>query len=185
MLTCLAALREQVGLLAARGEFLYGFLHLTFQEYLAAIYLVRDPDNAAAEILRRVNQPRWREVIILALGEVGHSWPKSARDKLIVDLLLTEHSGQLAPHLGVSLRSINEADVMMREDGASPSNTNLALSPTKSSKSPKRCVHFVFNQPTNCFAEYSHSFGRRKSQRSHSVAMRSTDTSTRRRAPPH
>ena len=50
VLQFLNAIREQSGLFVERGEGLYGFMHLTFEEYFAARYLVsssvqgRDPD---------------------------------------------------------------------------------------------------------------------------------------------
>ena len=66
--------QEDVGLLAARGQFLYGFLHLTFQEYLAALYLIRSQDTAAEEIISRLDDPRWREPILLALGHISSNW---------------------------------------------------------------------------------------------------------------
>ncbi|MCL2936932.1 MAG: caspase family protein, partial [Trichodesmium sp. MAG_R02] len=66
--------QEDVGLLAARGQFLYGFLHLTFQEYLAALYLIRSKDTAAQEIISRLDDPRWREPILLALGHISSNW---------------------------------------------------------------------------------------------------------------
>lgn len=83
----LKAMRERVGLLAARAEYLYGFLHLTFQEYLAARYLVRDPLTARSEILRYINNPRWREPILLALGYASWTWGPEARERLLKELL--------------------------------------------------------------------------------------------------
>src|SRR5262249_49401145 len=83
----LRVVREDVGLLAARGERIYGFLHLTFQEYLAALYLVRDPHSAAGEVIARLDDPRWREPILLALGRVGSSWGPQERDTLLEGLL--------------------------------------------------------------------------------------------------
>lgn len=71
--TFLRVVREEVGLLAARGERLYGFLHLTFQEYLAALELVRDRRNAAARLAERLGDPRWREPVLLALGHISVS----------------------------------------------------------------------------------------------------------------
>lgn len=73
--------REDIGLLAARGEGVYGFLHLTFQEYLAARALVRDPVQAAARILERLGDARWREVIRLALGHVSVESPDQLTPK--------------------------------------------------------------------------------------------------------
>ncbi len=67
--------RENVGLLAARGEKVYGFLHLTFQEYLAACCLLRDRRCAASRIAEHLSDARWREVIRLALGEIGRRDP--------------------------------------------------------------------------------------------------------------
>ena len=61
-------IREEVGLLAARGEGVYGFLHLTFQEYLAAQYLIQEKDKIGERLLEKLNSPRWREPILMALG---------------------------------------------------------------------------------------------------------------------
>ena len=60
-------IREQVGLLVERGLDQFGFMHLTFEEYLAARYLAerRDVNELVKEHL---HDPRWREVILLTAG---------------------------------------------------------------------------------------------------------------------
>ena len=55
---------EKTGLLAARGLDLFGFLHLTFEEYLAARYLV-DWLDYETEAQRLAADPRWWEAIRL------------------------------------------------------------------------------------------------------------------------
>jgi formylglycine-generating enzyme required for sulfatase activity len=57
-------MEEKAGLLVARGLDLFGFLHLTFEEYLAARYLV-DWLDYEQEAARRAADPRWDEVIRL------------------------------------------------------------------------------------------------------------------------
>ena len=79
--------QEDVGLLAARGQFLYGFLHLTFQEYLAALYLIRSQDTAAEEIISRLDDPRWREPILLALGHISSNWALGECKEILQALL--------------------------------------------------------------------------------------------------
>lgn len=56
---------EQTGLLVPRGLDLFGFLHLTFEEYLAARYLIDWVEDCEAEIQRLVAESRWWEVIRL------------------------------------------------------------------------------------------------------------------------
>ena len=69
-------MREDVGLIAARGEGVYGFLHLTFQEYLAARALVKDPALACSHITERMGDARWREAIRLGLGYLSFEHPR-------------------------------------------------------------------------------------------------------------
>jgi hypothetical protein len=88
----LRTIEEHVGLLAARGQNLYGFRHLTFQEFLAARYLVRDLDAAPRLLRDRLEDPRWREPILMALGYVSRNRPRSLPD-LVRQLL--EYDGEL------------------------------------------------------------------------------------------
>ncbi len=62
-------------LLVERGNARYGFLHLTFEEMLAACGLVSkgqlNLDDALTEIRRHLTEPAWRETILLAVGVWG------------------------------------------------------------------------------------------------------------------
>ncbi|MEA3278293.1 MAG: SUMF1/EgtB/PvdO family nonheme iron enzyme [Pseudomonadota bacterium] len=59
--------RERTGLLVDRGEGIYAFSHLTFQEYLAAL-AVAARDDYLGYSLKRTVDPWWREVILLEAG---------------------------------------------------------------------------------------------------------------------
>ena len=63
----LQVIQERTGLLVARGEGVYAFSHLTFQEYLTAL-AVAARDDYIAYTLTRVPEPWWREVILLEAG---------------------------------------------------------------------------------------------------------------------
>jgi formylglycine-generating enzyme required for sulfatase activity len=60
-------MEERTGLLVARGEGVYTFSHLTFQEYLAA-RAAAGRDDYVAYTLSRASEPWWREVILLEAG---------------------------------------------------------------------------------------------------------------------
>ncbi len=69
--TFLETVREHSGLFVERGEGLYGFMHLTFEEYFTARQLVSSATRARGQILDRLHQPRWREPILLAVGSLS------------------------------------------------------------------------------------------------------------------
>jgi hypothetical protein len=91
-------IREDVGILAARGESLYGFLHLTFQEYFTCLKLINIDDEKqeilaesrsisenkvqliAQSLHRHTNNPRLRVPIALALGKISLSWSQKDFD---------------------------------------------------------------------------------------------------------
>jgi hypothetical protein len=96
----LRRVREDVGLLAERSPKLFGFLHLTFQEYLAGLYIVRERGTAGQAIVDRLDDPRWREPILLALGHVStnRDWGPMARMKLLRQILDADDPlGELLP----------------------------------------------------------------------------------------
>jgi HEAT repeat protein len=70
-----AMAKTRTGLLVERGEGVYSFAHLTFQEYLAAAYIeyehVHSIDDIWAVIQPHLHEPAWREVILLLLGSLN------------------------------------------------------------------------------------------------------------------
>ncbi len=61
----LERMRDEAGILALAGEGRCGFLHLSFQEYLAAEHATRE--SFAVELASRAAQSWWREVALLSL----------------------------------------------------------------------------------------------------------------------
>jgi hypothetical protein len=94
----LEKVRQHSGLFVERGENLYGFMHLTFEEFFAARHMVRSVQQARAEILQRLHQPRWREPTLLAVGLLSRtprpvsptrrSWRRSHHGAWLLDQLL-------------------------------------------------------------------------------------------------
>ncbi|MEQ8956579.1 MAG: tetratricopeptide repeat protein, partial [Coleofasciculus sp. C2-GNP5-27] len=73
----LRRVRETTGLFVERAPNVYGFMHLTFEEYFVARYIA---DNDVSEILdiiqKHQDDARWQEPILLALGYLGIHSPK-------------------------------------------------------------------------------------------------------------
>ena len=66
---------EYAGLLLERGPGEYGFIHLTFQEYLAAVAIAqlgqRDVEPIVQMLAEHVDDATWREVSLLTVGYLG------------------------------------------------------------------------------------------------------------------
>lgn len=63
--------RDSLGLLVETSPRIYGFLHKTLAEFLAAHELVRTGELERLLGTGEAFEPRWREVVLLALGIVG------------------------------------------------------------------------------------------------------------------
>ncbi len=71
----LADAREHASLLLERGAGEYGFIHLTFQEYLAAVAIAhraqRGPEAVVDFLAGYVGDDNWREVTLLTIAYLG------------------------------------------------------------------------------------------------------------------
>ncbi|MGB5959665.1 MAG: tetratricopeptide repeat protein [Coleofasciculaceae cyanobacterium] len=65
----LRKVRETTGLFVEREPGVYGFMHLTFEEYFAARYIAENDQSDILEIIHsHLHEPRWNETILLAFG---------------------------------------------------------------------------------------------------------------------
>ncbi|MCP4425439.1 MAG: SUMF1/EgtB/PvdO family nonheme iron enzyme, partial [Chloroflexi bacterium] len=66
----LRVIQERTGLLVARGEGVYAFSHLTFQEYLAALAVLAEEEYVAYVLARTANS-WWKEAVLLVAGQLS------------------------------------------------------------------------------------------------------------------
>ena len=81
--------RDYASLLLERGAGEFGFIHLTFQEYLAAIAVAQrgqsDLQPVVDTLAKHIDDARWREVALLTIGHMGII---QQRDEAASDVLL-------------------------------------------------------------------------------------------------
>ena len=112
--------RRQVGLLVERGEGLFGFMHLTFEEYLAARAIVMagqvNLQRTIEHVLRHLEEPAWHEVIRLAVGQLGVVEARRQAAAAVVEAILDapghpDVRGQHATLAGRCLVDVGEKGV--------------------------------------------------------------------------
>ncbi|MFM9888352.1 MAG: SUMF1/EgtB/PvdO family nonheme iron enzyme [Burkholderiales bacterium] len=95
--TFIQDLAEQAGLLIERGPGEFGFIHLTFEEYLAGVALAwrgqRDIEPIVAYLSERIDAPAWHEVARLAIAYVGIVQQNDEVAGAIVDALIARKPG--------------------------------------------------------------------------------------------
>lgn len=88
----LGDLREHTGLLIDRGARQFGFLHLTFQEYLAAVGLrqmnQQSTEGIVEELVAHAAEGTWREVTLLTIGYLGMVQQQDETASEVIDGLL-------------------------------------------------------------------------------------------------
>ncbi|TAH53621.1 MAG: NACHT domain-containing protein [Chloroflexota bacterium] len=89
--------KERTGLFVQDTPSHYRFVHATFREYFAGLYLVQDRAQAAQRIYAHRHQPRWEEPILLGFAHASTDDPKFASD-LIRTAILAE--GEESARLG-------------------------------------------------------------------------------------
>jgi len=92
----LRVINERSGLLIERGTGVYGFAHLTFQEYLAARALA-DKESALEFTIKYLPDPWWREVILLQAGYLS-TQGKRRVSKLINAIMNADVKTEPEPH---------------------------------------------------------------------------------------
>ena len=116
----LSDVRESTALLLDKGGKQYGFIHLTFQEYLAGVALAKLGEQEVWPLVdalaAHVDDPAWREVSLLAIGYVGIVQGRDGAASDIVSELVRRSPGQ--PGAAASLAGLAVAD--MRAGGVTP-----------------------------------------------------------------
>jgi formylglycine-generating enzyme required for sulfatase activity len=94
----LADVREHAGLLLERGPGQYGFIHLTFEEYLAAMAIALRGQGNCRPIVDYLSQyvgdPAWREVSLLTVPYLGIIQQLDRVAGEVVEALVAEQPGE-------------------------------------------------------------------------------------------
>ncbi|MCB0052332.1 MAG: NACHT domain-containing protein, partial [Caldilinea sp.] len=93
----LADVRDHAGLLVERGAREYGFIHLTFQEYLAAVAIAQqgqlDVEPVVDALAAHVADDNWHEVSLLTISYLGIIQQHDRVASMVVDRLIARAPG--------------------------------------------------------------------------------------------
>jgi len=111
--------RLHSGLLLDRGGRQFGFIHLTFMEYLAGVAIARKfQTGGVAAVLEAlstyVDEPDWHEVILLCIGHLAINMQLDELVSPLLEDLLQQapgEVGQTALIVGEALADIGQSDV--------------------------------------------------------------------------
>src|SRR5205085_1893947 len=110
--------REYTSLLLDRGGRQYGFIHLTFQEYLAAAALAQKGQQGIEPIVevlaKHVGEAPWHEVSLLTLGYLGLVQQRDQAAGAVIEELLrreTSPPGEAAVLAGRAVADIGPGAV--------------------------------------------------------------------------
>ncbi|MDX9955950.1 MAG: SUMF1/EgtB/PvdO family nonheme iron enzyme [Anaerolineae bacterium] len=103
----IALINARSGLLTERGQGIYAFSHLTFQEHLAARAVADKPDNVAYT-LERLGDSWWREVVLLEAGYLSTQGKRRATELIRA---VMEHMQEPEPYHNLVLAAEAVRDV--------------------------------------------------------------------------
>lgn len=150
--TFLDLIDERSGLFVARGLGVYGFAHLTFQEYLAARSLADRPD-AECLVQRYLGDPWWSEVLFLAPGSTES---KRRASDLIRAMLEAKAGGERHEHLVLAAECVTDVgEVRVEGDLLTEVRRRLkadAEAPEPKSKDQRRAWIFARVSALNALA---------------------------------
>jgi formylglycine-generating enzyme required for sulfatase activity len=127
-------IQHRAGLLQARDNRTYAFPHRTFQEYLAATYLLKQSafDTMLRDRVRR-DLIWWREVFLLAAG-ASRSTPRNISDLVDCLLPLAPEDGQISPEKAEQARlgaqAVSETNFVLhvrKEEAREPGRYSATL----------------------------------------------------------
>ncbi len=113
----IALINARSGLLTERGQGIYAFSHLTFQEHLAA-RAIADRDDNVAYTLARLGDSWWREVALLEAGYLSTQGKRRATELIRA---IMEHQREPEPYHNLVL-----AAEAMRDVGQARTEGDLA-----------------------------------------------------------
>jgi len=111
---------QDVGVLFEVGQDLFSFIHLTFQEYLVGVKLLRWPDKTesrhspAARFIQKMDDPRWREPLLLAFSALASQTRDSQCQQLLKGIRL--RNADPSPGSEQSATPIDEETAMFLAD---------------------------------------------------------------------
>ena len=109
----LADVREHAALLLDRGGKQYGFIHLTFQEYLAAVALAQKGQQAIGPVVdtltEHVGEPAWYEVSLLTIGYLGIVQKRDEAASAVVEALIARAPGPPGEAVVLAGRAVADA----------------------------------------------------------------------------
>ena len=89
---------DHAGLLLERGPGMYGFIHLTFQEYLAAVAIAlkgqQDVDPVVEALAAHVGDDNWHEVSLLTVGYMGIVQQRDQAAGAVLEMLMRTAPGE-------------------------------------------------------------------------------------------
>ena len=153
-------LSEQVGFLVARGESMFGFLHQSFQEYLAGWHLIGGESacygikQAAKNFISRLGDARWREPLLLALGIISELWDIKKIEKFLhIVIEIDSNSNSLMPRASLLIMTAWKEMKIMPAIIANRIQILLLYSFSKQNKYDKNSIELIRYKIETSFKE--------------------------------